>query len=144
MLAGELYVANDPELGADHLRVQALLARFNASRTDEDALRLELLRELLGDLGDLGEGAIMKPTLRCDYGYNVAIGARTFVNHDWALLDCNPDRDRGRGPDSIGRPRLHGDAPARRRHPPLGFGVRAARSHRRRCLAWRRGSSARA
>jgi maltose O-acetyltransferase len=86
MLAGELYLANDPELADDHLRAQALLARFNASRADEDVLRLELLRELLGHLG---EGAVVKPTLRCDYGCNVSIGARTFVNHDCVLLDCN-------------------------------------------------------
>ena len=31
----------------------------------------------------------MKPTLRCDYGFNIAIGDRTFVNYDCLLLDCN-------------------------------------------------------
>jgi maltose O-acetyltransferase len=86
MLAGELYLASDPELAADHSRAQSILARFNASRADEDALRLELLTELFGHLG---EGAVVKPTLRCDYGYNISIGARTFVNYDSVLLDCN-------------------------------------------------------
>lgn len=86
MLAGELYLASDPELAADHLRAQALLAGFNASRPDEDALRLELLRELFGHLG---KGAVVKPSLRCDYGYNVSIGAGTFINYDCVLLDCN-------------------------------------------------------
>lgn len=86
MLAGELYLASDPELAADHRRAQAILAKFNASGVDEDALRLELLAELLGHLG---EGAVVKPNLRCDYGYNISIGARTFVNYDSVLLDCN-------------------------------------------------------
>jgi maltose O-acetyltransferase len=86
MLAGELYLANDPELAADHLRAQAILARFNALHADEDALRLELLTELFGHFG---ESAVVKPTLRCDYGYNIQVGARTFINYDSALLDCN-------------------------------------------------------
>lgn len=86
MLAGELYLASDPELVAEHRRAQAILERFNASRADQDALRLELLRELLGRLG---EGAVVKPSLRCDYGCNIQVGARTFINYDSVLLDCN-------------------------------------------------------
>jgi maltose O-acetyltransferase len=86
MLAGELYLASDPELAADHLRAQGLLARFNATAADEDEARTELLKQLLGYLG---EGAVVKPTLRCDYGYNVSIGARSFINYDSVLLDCN-------------------------------------------------------
>jgi maltose O-acetyltransferase len=40
-------------------------------------------------LGRIGEGTVLKPTLRCDYGHNIAIGDRTFVNYDCVLLDCN-------------------------------------------------------
>ena len=54
MLAGELYIASDPELVADHLRAQAILAEFNASGADEEALRVELLRELFGHFGEGG------------------------------------------------------------------------------------------
>ena len=86
MLAGELYIASDPELVADHLRAQAILAKFNASGADEEALRLELLRELFGHFG---EEAVAKPNIRCDYGYNISIGARSFINYDTVLLDCN-------------------------------------------------------
>jgi maltose O-acetyltransferase len=85
MLAGELYLTSDPELAAGHLRAQAILAKFNALRADEDALRLALLTELFGHLGG---GAVVKPTLRCDYGYNISIGARSFVNYDGVLLVC--------------------------------------------------------
>lgn len=86
MLAGELYLASDPELAAEHRRAQVILERFNASRVDEDTLRLELLRELFGQFG---EGAVVKPSLRCDYGCNIQVGARTFINYDSVLLDCN-------------------------------------------------------
>jgi maltose O-acetyltransferase len=86
MLAGELYMANDPELVADHLRTQALLAKFNATAAEADAERHLLLTQLLGRIG---EGTVVKPVLRCDYGYNIAIGDRTFVNYDCVLLDCN-------------------------------------------------------
>lgn len=86
MLAGELYVADDPELGAAHLRAQALLARFNASPADAFEERRALLTDLFASLG---AGAIAKPPLHCDYGFNVSIGDRTFINFDCVLLDCN-------------------------------------------------------
>ena len=86
MLAGELYMANDPELAADHLRAQALLAKFNSTAADAEEERRLLLKQLLGRIG---EGTVLKPTFRCDYGYNIAIGERTFINYDCVLLDCN-------------------------------------------------------
>ncbi|WP_332302723.1 sugar O-acetyltransferase [Rhizobium sp. GR12] len=86
MLAGELYMAMDQELIADHLRAQALLADFNARTLEEDAERKQLLGELLGYLG---EDAFVKPILRCDYGFNISIGARSFLNYDCTLIDCN-------------------------------------------------------
>lgn len=86
MLAGELYLADDPELNADHLRAQALLARFNATPADADQERRSLLTELLGRLGD---STIIKPVFRCDYGFNISIGDRTFINYECVFLDCN-------------------------------------------------------
>jgi maltose O-acetyltransferase len=86
MLAGELYMTNDPELAADHLRAQALLAKFNATAADADEERRLLLKQLLGQID---EGTVLKPTFRCDYGYNITIGERTLINYDCLLLDCN-------------------------------------------------------
>ena len=86
MLAGQPYMASDPELSAAHLRAQAMLARFNATSADADAERRTLLTELFERIG---EGTVLKPTLRCDYGFNIAIGDRTFINYDCLLLDCN-------------------------------------------------------
>ena len=84
MLAGELYLANDPELVAERARAAALLERYNATRDTEGDERTRLLGDLLGEVG---EGVVVKPTFRCDYGYNVSVGVGTFVNYACVMLD---------------------------------------------------------
>lgn len=86
MLAGELYLASDPELVAATARAQQILARFNALSADCGD---ELRRHLGGLLGHLGADAVVKPSFRCDYGFNISIGARSFVNFNCVFLDCN-------------------------------------------------------
>jgi len=89
MLRGELYLADDPEIQADQARAQELLERYNATRHAEQELRERLLRELLGEVG---EGVVIRPPFYCDYGSQIAIGERTFVNYDCVLLDVAPIR----------------------------------------------------
>ena len=89
MQRGEPYIAADPELEADMARAQEILDRYNATRHGEQPLRDELLRQLLGDVGD---GVVVKPTFRCDYGTPVSIGAGTFVNYGCVMLDVLPIR----------------------------------------------------
>ena len=84
MLRGELYLAGDPELAAGHARAQDLLERYNATPHAAQEERDRLLRELLGEVG---EGVVVKPPFRCDYGRHIAIGDRTFVNYGCVLLD---------------------------------------------------------
>jgi maltose O-acetyltransferase len=89
MLRGELYQADDPELAADLARAQELLERYNATHHAEQDERDALLRELLGEVGD---GVVVKPPFRCDYGSQISIGARTFVNYGCVILDVVPVR----------------------------------------------------
>jgi len=89
MLRGQLYRFDDPELAADNARAQALLERYNATSYAEQDLRDTLLRDLLGEMG---EGVVVRPPFRCDYGSYIAIGARTFVNYDCVMLDVAPIR----------------------------------------------------
>ncbi|MGH3077141.1 MAG: sugar O-acetyltransferase [Gaiellaceae bacterium] len=89
MLRGELYLADDPELAADHARAQELLERYNATLHAEEDERRELLGRLLGELG---EGVVVKPPFRCDYGSMIEVGARTFVNYGCVMLDVAPIR----------------------------------------------------
>jgi maltose O-acetyltransferase len=84
MLRGELYIADDPDLTAGHARAQELLDRYYATRHGEQDERDRLLRNLLGGVGD---GVVVKPTFRCDYGTPITIGAGTFVNYDCVMLD---------------------------------------------------------
>jgi len=82
MLRGELYRV-DEELLADHARAQTLVERFNAA---PDAA---ILRELLGNVG---EGVLIRPPFRCDYGTQISIGTGTFVNFDCIMIDVAPIR----------------------------------------------------
>ena len=84
MLAGELYLADDPQLAADNQRALKLTSQFNASDPADPRARLALLRELLGSVGD---GTEIRPPLYCDYGYQTHIGAHTFINFGVVLLD---------------------------------------------------------
>ena len=84
MLAGELYLAEDPALAEEQARAARLLDRFNQTGVDDGAERHGLLLELLGQFG---EGSEIKPPLRCDYGYRIRVGARTFVNYGLVALD---------------------------------------------------------
>ena len=86
MLAGELYRASVPELTAERLRAQTLLHRFNQSSPAGSQTRDLILRDLLGRCGD---GVTIQPHFHCDYGYNISIGAGTFINFDCVFLDCN-------------------------------------------------------
>ncbi len=87
MLAGDLYVAEDPELARELRRATRLADEFNAlAPRDPDAAR-EILASLLGGLGD---GAQVRAPIYMDYGAHLTIGARTFVNFNLVALDVAP------------------------------------------------------
>jgi maltose O-acetyltransferase len=84
MLAGDLYIADDPQLAAESLRALQLTDRYNASDPADPEARRALLAELVGTLG---EGAEIRPPVRFDYGYQTHLGAGTFVNFGAMFLD---------------------------------------------------------
>jgi maltose O-acetyltransferase len=84
MLAGELYIADDPDLARDASRAMSLTHRLNAADPNDLALRREILTSLLGAFG---EGSEIRPPFRCDYGYQTFVGARTFANFGLISLD---------------------------------------------------------
>lgn len=84
MAAGELYIADDPELAEAHLRCMDLQEAYNATSERQADLRATLLGELLGHCG---EGVVVRPPIRLDYGRHLHIGARTFVNYNLVALD---------------------------------------------------------
>lgn len=86
MLANEPYLAADPELAAMTARAQTLLYDFNTSLPRDRATRQNLMRQLLGSVG---EDCTIMPPFFCDYGCHIHLGDRVFINYDCVILDCN-------------------------------------------------------
>ncbi len=84
MLAGDPYIADDPEIDADWRRCALLVREYNATSPAEPTRRATLLRELLGSVGS---GTVIRSPLQCDYGYQTTIGERGFANWGLVLLD---------------------------------------------------------
>jgi maltose O-acetyltransferase len=84
MLAGDWYIADDPENARRAQRAVQLADAYHRASVGDEAAALPLLRELIGDLG---EGAFVKPPLFVDYGENITIGPRTFANYNLTALD---------------------------------------------------------
>lgn len=84
MLAGDLYIADDPEIAEAADVAHDLMTAYNATTSRQGPLRRELLGRLLGSLG---EGSVLRPPLYVDYGTHLHVGARTFANFGLTALD---------------------------------------------------------
>lgn len=87
MLAGDLYIADDPELAEQSSRAMDLMQAYNDTSVRAVDARRRLLRELLGSVG---EGTELRPPLYVDYGSHITIGARCFANFGLVALDVAP------------------------------------------------------
>jgi maltose O-acetyltransferase len=86
MLAGELYLASDPELVTGRQRAYRLTQLYNTTTEEEQESRSRLLHELFGELGS---GCQIVPSFYCDYGSNIYAGERFYMNYGCVILDCN-------------------------------------------------------
>jgi maltose O-acetyltransferase len=84
MLAGDPYIADDPEIGEAAAAALDLAAAYNATSARQRPLRRQLLEQLLGAVGEDTE---IRPPLYVDYGSNLRIGARSFANFGLVALD---------------------------------------------------------
>lgn len=84
MLAGDLYIGDDPELAARSARAARLADLYQRQTLAGDPAARGWLEDLIGDLG---EGVVIRPPLHADYGDHISIGARTFVNFGLTALD---------------------------------------------------------
>ncbi|WP_431987294.1 sugar O-acetyltransferase [Streptomyces griseoflavus] len=84
MLAGDLYIADDPEIARRQRQAMRLAARYQAAYLEDPAEARTILAELLASAG---EDIDVRPPLYVDYGSNISIGARTFVNYNLTALD---------------------------------------------------------
>lgn len=84
MLAGDLYIADDPELEARSARAVRLANLYERQTVAGDPAARGWLVDLIGDLG---ENVVIRPPLRVDYGDRISIGAGTFINFNLTALD---------------------------------------------------------
>jgi len=87
MLAGELYLADDPRIVAEQAEAHRLMEQVNAAPAADRSGRDALLRRLLGGLG---RDAVVRAPLYVDFGFHLTIGDRTFVNFGLVALDVAP------------------------------------------------------
>jgi maltose O-acetyltransferase len=87
MLAGDLYVAEDPELAAALRRGTRLADEYNVLAPRDWEAAKEILATLLGGVG---ENTWVRAPIYVDYGERLTIGARTFVNFGLVALDVAP------------------------------------------------------
>ncbi|GAA5195154.1 sugar O-acetyltransferase [Microbacterium jejuense] len=84
MLAGDFYIADDPDIEVAVLRAVRLVREYEQAVVADDGTAPEILADLVGTLG---EGVWLKPPLFVDLGRNIHIGARTFINSNLTALD---------------------------------------------------------
>jgi maltose O-acetyltransferase len=86
MLAGALYRSTDLELQAMMAKSAQELRRLNSIPNEASEQRFAALQCLLGQIGS---GTQIKSPFSCDYGVNIHIGERGFINYGCVFLDCN-------------------------------------------------------
>ena len=87
MLAGQWYNANfDTRLIEERAFVKDLCLEFNLTRMQDLTRRQKILREILPNVN--AESVEILSPFMVDYGYNIFLGAGTFLNHNCYLMDC--------------------------------------------------------
>jgi maltose O-acetyltransferase len=89
MLAGNPYLANDPELVNERHFAKELVFDFNALRPAKVEERNAILLKLFGKTNG---NFYIEPPFRCDYGYNIEIGNNFYANYNLIILDCSKVR----------------------------------------------------
>ncbi|KAA6130961.1 sugar O-acetyltransferase [Cupriavidus cauae] len=87
MLAGDLYIAEDPELQAASRRAYRLSREYETRYAVDLDSAQQVLHEMLGAVGP---DVNIKPPLYVDYGKYITVGARTFANYGLMALDVAP------------------------------------------------------
>ena len=85
MLSGEIYSAVDPQLIEELAVSREVIHDYNLLRPSENQKKLELLKGLLGHIGD--DAIIINQPFHCDYGKQISVGKRFFANFNFIVLD---------------------------------------------------------
>lgn len=84
MLAGEPYLANDPELVTGRTHAKKLLHKLNVTEYLFNDNAKAITKDLIPNAG---EGLYIEPPFHCDYGYNIHCGTNVYFNVNCVVLD---------------------------------------------------------
>ena len=85
MLSGLFYNADDAQLTAARQTARRLLWQYNATDPADAEKRTQLLEQLLGSVG---KNCVIEPPFYCDYGSQIYLQERVFINFNCVILDC--------------------------------------------------------
>jgi len=85
MLLGRPYKAFGEELLSERQHAKELIFDFNTLHPSEIVKRTNIIKKLFGQTA---EPFFIEPPFRCDYGYNISIGANFYANYNLTILDC--------------------------------------------------------
>ena len=88
MLSGQIYSAVDKQLLDELYATKEVVQKYNSLSPLDNAGRLELLKGLLGHIGD--DAIIINQPFYCDYGKQISVGKRFFANFHFTVLDEAP------------------------------------------------------
>ncbi|MBT8263213.1 MAG: sugar O-acetyltransferase [Bacteroidia bacterium] len=89
MLRGDMYNPMDPELVLEREQARIKFQEINAMHEERKESRDLLFYDLLGKAGD---GLFIEPPFYCDYGYNISVGDKVYMNFGCCILDVMPVR----------------------------------------------------
>ena len=78
------YKRNDESLKNDFIRAGKLLQKFNTANYENVQLKIELLTELFGTVGN---GISVEHNFHCDLGYNIHVGENFYAGYNCTILD---------------------------------------------------------
>ena len=81
---GELYNSTDPALYEKQWKMNDLMYEFNHTRPSDRERLKEILKELLGSVG---ENCVIEPTLRVNWGCNCYLGRNVYANFNLTVVD---------------------------------------------------------
>jgi maltose O-acetyltransferase len=84
MLKGELYNPLDDELVQMRLNARLITESFNLTSVRETEKRVRLIKQLFGATGD---SVLVEPSFQCDYGCNIYVGNKFYMNFNCVILD---------------------------------------------------------
>ncbi|MGJ8732239.1 MAG: sugar O-acetyltransferase [Cellulophaga sp.] len=85
MLSGKPYSPYDKQLAKDRFKAKEIVFKFNTRSPLEEK---EKKQDLIQLLNKTPKRFYIEPPFRCDYGYNIEIGANFFSNYNLVILDC--------------------------------------------------------